>query len=125
MSGSTAKRIDDFLNKVFKLLLVVIAGSVVWVLYFTPSKPKCEDEFWAIINGREFVRKALVSPSTADFPAGTRTETVTYRGDCRHFIIGYVDAQNAFGATIRQWYEVEVQWIEESKGWRRNSLIFR
>ncbi|MEX2611190.1 MAG: zinc ribbon domain-containing protein [Gemmatimonadota bacterium] len=69
----------------------------------TPAAARPEhDAFTAYIMCQSFVEKDLRSPSTADWPT-TRAEGVSIQpGDsARYTVFAYVDAQNAFGATIR------------------------
>lgn len=55
---------------------------------------------WVFMQG--FVEKRLKSPSTASFPWFTAiSESVIPLGDDRYRVSSYVDAQNAFGATVR------------------------
>ena len=49
-----------------------------------------------------FVRDRLQAPSTADFPSMLSTATVAYVGDNEYSVSHYVDAQNNYGAMIRQ-----------------------
>lgn len=64
-----------------------------------------------------FVMDKLKSPSTAKF--SSIRETVTqYHGDCTHSVRGYVDAQNAFGATIRAQYFVRLKNDYGTDNWR-------
>jgi len=60
---------------------------------------------------QEFVKRQLRSPSTADFPlinaSGVSVSRFTNDdGRCAFTVRGYVDAQNGFGATVRQNYTV-------------------
>ena len=56
----------------------------------------------AFVLCRDEVRKRLLAPSTASFPHMGQAEITRTAGNARSFIISsYVDAQNAFGATIR------------------------
>ena len=53
----------------------------------------------AVLQAETYVKAALVSPSTADFPfLDFKSE---YLGSGRYRVYSYVDSQNAFGATVR------------------------
>ncbi len=84
----------------------------------TPEE-KCADGTTAFVMSQSFVEKRLRSPSTADFPY-TSSEGVRmqYMGECTHKIWAYVDAQNAFGATIRTNYYTELQNKKGTDEWR-------
>lgn len=79
------------------------------------AESKCKDEIMAYVMSQTFVKRALKSPSTAEFPRGEyKTQ---YMGECRHKIWGKVDAQNGFGAMIRSSYYVELKYNKDDKNW--------
>jgi hypothetical protein len=51
---------------------------------------------------QRFVRNQLRAPSTAEFPAASREYAIEHAGGGTYTVRGYVDAQNAFGGTVRQ-----------------------
>lgn len=67
-----------------------------------------ETEAWVMAKG--FVKNALRSPSTADFGGvfdqSPNCSEVSGSWKC----IGWVDAQNGFGATIRNYFSVTIRW---------------
>jgi len=75
--------------------------------------PPCEDEIGAFVAAQQFIRQELLSPSTAEFPyisaEGNRIYPLTWHdGRCVFTIRTFVDAQNAFGGTVRQKFSVTV-----------------
>lgn len=59
-----------------------------------------DDEYWfAVGTAKDLVKDELKSPSTAKFPS--QDYTVERSGD-NWIVGGYVDAENSFGATIRE-----------------------
>lgn len=50
----------------------------------------------------------LKSPSSADFPACSQT-TIEETGTDKFSVEGYVDAQNSFGASVREYYTCSVR----------------
>lgn len=81
----------------------------------TPDEPKTLEELEAEIDAevnaadtkynawlmaKEFVKKELKSPSTASFPSFDE-RNVNKLGSNFYEVTGYVDAQNGFGATLR------------------------
>ena len=80
-------------------------------------------DIMAFVMSHEFVKKRLKSPSTAEFPSITSSGVFTsYLGDCVHMITGYVDAQNSFGAVIRNEYSVKVRYNGDDDLWYLEEL---
>lgn len=57
---------------------------------------------YAITAAQSLVKDALKSPSTAKFPIGGGTAYVVKRNGDDWIVSGYVDAQNGFGAIVRE-----------------------
>lgn len=54
----------------------------------------------------------LVSPSTAEFPFVSDYDKVVNRlGDDRVVVVGFVDSQNRFGATLRADFSCRMQFL--------------
>ena len=72
----------------------------------------CKDDVGAFVAAQHFIRDSLRSPSTASFPSITasgNSSTPTFVGGrCGFRVQTYVDAENAFGATIRQRFTLDV-----------------
>jgi len=66
---------------------------------------------------KEHVLRQLKAPATADFPwkfsNGTR-----HIGDCVYVVIGYVDAQNSFGALLRVKFTGRFEYLPDRGSWR-------
>lgn len=61
-----------------------------------------DDDFWfAVTAAQNLVKEQLKSPSTASFPSNASAYDVTTDGTY-FYVSGYVDAQNSFGAELRQ-----------------------
>lgn len=75
-----------------------------------PQNP-CRRSSEAFVMGNTFIERRLRSPSTAEFPSITEAKiTPLPRGDnCAFRIVTYVDAQNAFGGTVREHFALEVE----------------
>lgn len=65
------------------------------------SKKSNDSETDAKICAQKAVEDQLKAPSTADF-CSYREMNATYLGDDRWKVTGYVDAENSFGAKLRQ-----------------------
>lgn len=63
----------------------------------------------AYIAAESYVTDRLKAPSTAKF-GGYDPKNVLIVGPCKFFISGYVDAQNSFGAMIRNNYYVSLEY---------------
>lgn len=74
----------------------------------------CLNKILSYSYARDFIKGKLKSPSTADFPSFSKI-SYSYLGDCRHNLVGYVDAQNSFGAVIRNNFNVTVKYRQSDK----------
>jgi hypothetical protein len=87
------------------------------------SSPKPEhDKIGAWVMAKQFVVQRLKAPSTADFGSvfGDYQDPeacATYLGDAKYRCVGWVDAQNSFGAKLRNPFTVEVEYTG-SGNWR-------
>lgn len=77
---------------------------------------RCHDEILAWINAKEIVTKNLKSPASADFGPRSDSTTHAYK-DCKFEVSGWVDAQNSFGAKLRNRYTVLLQYQMDLDGW--------
>jgi hypothetical protein len=82
----------------------------------------------AWVMAQQFVEDKLKSPSTADFGSAfgdyqDPDEVVTDLGGGKFRVRGWVDAQNAFGATIRNHFMCELEYVGNDR-WRCTSLQF-
>ena len=77
----------------------------------------------AYITMEDFVTQRLKSPKSAEFPGvfDGRGDHVKYLGNQKYRIISYVDAQNSFGATIRNNFVGEIEQVDKNR-WRLISL---
>lgn len=91
------------------LLVVVLALNNM----VNESKPdneidKFKTEGYALRTAQDGIKKKLKAPSTAEFP-GLRESEVTREGPDVFIVKSYVDAQNSFGAKIRNHFTVKVE----------------
>lgn len=78
---------------------------------------KCSDTTMAFVMSQEFVRRRLKAPSTAEFPWITDDQVeISTKPDCTFRVIGWVDAQNGFGAQIRSRYRVDLRLLDDEAG---------
>lgn len=75
----------------------------------------------AEIISRNFVKERLKAPSTAEFPSSGYISKYSQKEDC-YYVVSHVDAQNAFGAMLRQRWAVKVKYTggdwAEQRNWQ-------
>jgi hypothetical protein len=78
----------------------------------------------AFIMSQTFVKRQLISPSSAKFPgySGAKMEETA---KCEFLIISHVDASNSFGASIRNNYSVVMHYNKGQDNWRATNLQIR
>ena len=106
----------------FLALVILIACAVICALGQGGSSTRStrtpkpgHNEIDARTMCAEFVKDRLKSPSTAKFDY--RSETAVHHGKGRYTVTGAVDAQNAFGATIRTQYICELHYDSTTDKW--------
>lgn len=73
---------------------------------------------------QEFVKRRLKAPSTAEFPWFSDDQVrVQIKPGCKFVIVGYVDAQNGFGAQIRTRYISELEYQQSARKWYNHSTV--
>jgi hypothetical protein len=88
---------------------------------FDPCKRTAE----AFTMGNSFIERELRSPGTAEFASILDAKiTPLPRGEnCAFRIVTYVDAQNAFGGTVREHFALEVEpETPSSNSWKLNTI---
>lgn len=84
------------------------------------SDSRSHDKISAYTICQQFVEDRLKAPSTADYPWDA-TERTTYLGSTRYRVDAYVDAENSFGAKIRNDFECTVKYTGGGN-WRLENL---
>ncbi|MGX0877034.1 hypothetical protein ACSSV4_001718 [Roseovarius sp. MBR-154] len=127
---------------------LTVLGALTWVgigwwFFFAPepspeeiaareaeqNQRVCTDSQKAMLEARirshPVIEAGLRAPSTADF-AGLREEGVSIRrvGDCQWQMVSFVDAQNAFGGTVRTRFQITMTGDPESGMFRTDSVSF-
>lgn len=108
----------------FKTLLLVLAFLclIAFGLYVgipQPASAPGGGDAGAIVACEKFVRVRLKSPASAEFPIGERKATDL--GSNRYTVTGAVDADNSYGATIRNRYNCRVEFTG-GENWRLLNL---
>jgi len=61
------------------------------------------DDYWdGVVTAQNLVKDRLKSPSSAKFPSGENAYIVKKSDDDEFIVSGYVEAENSFGAMLRQ-----------------------
>ncbi|MGF0241252.1 hypothetical protein ACQR3P_18545 [Rhodococcus sp. IEGM1300] len=116
------------------LSVAAIAVVMVWVWYFnwnsSPQREQeqaandCGDTTMAFVMSQNFVKQRLKAPNSASFPTVVdKGVSVRAIPDCSFDVSAYVDAQNAFGAPIRNSYTAKMSYDRANKLWRATQLI--
>lgn len=91
---------------------IVLLASLIGCNSPTPeenAKRTCEDRFLSYSYAKDFIKVQLKAPSTADFPSFANIKH-QYLGDCRHRLVGKLNAQNSFGAMVSNYFDVTVEY---------------
>ena len=106
----------------------LVVGVLSFFIYFqscqrTENKTGSSSEAWYI--AKQFALKDLKTPATTDFPAlHADGVTVTDLGDNKYSVSGFVDAENSFGARVRQHFIVEVQKLPNGDKWSSGGVVW-
>ena len=82
----------------------------------------------AFYISQQFAENYLKAPSTAEFPAwDNQTSNVVQKSGSftQYTINSYVDAQNIYGAMIREYYVCKVEYIKATDKWRLIDFKFK
>jgi len=95
--------------------ILILIGSLVLILIIVKQfqsnsvSNNSPDEYSIIATAEEFIKQKLKSPSTAEFSSLGESKVNQFEnGEC--WVSGYVDAQNSFGAMIRNNYVVKMRY---------------
>jgi hypothetical protein len=93
-----------------------------------PTAPKGPDKTAAWVMAQKFVKDGLKAPATADFGSvfgdyQNSNDIVTDLGRGKFRVVAWVDAQNSFGAKIRNHFVCELENVAGNT-WRLTSLKF-
>ncbi|WP_369990574.1 hypothetical protein [Pseudomonas xanthosomatis] len=70
----------------------------------------------AAIICSNYVEQSLKSPKSADFPFEKAAGGSRILGEQKYLIRSYVDAQNSYGAQLRNWYDCTIQYRAGNDG---------
>ena len=92
------------------------------------SSPQSGDKITAWIMAQQFVERSLKSPGSADYGGlfsdyQSPEDVVTDLGGGKYRVKAWVDAQNAFGAKLRNHFICELEHVGGDT-WQLTSLVF-
>jgi hypothetical protein len=70
--------------------------------------PAAPDAIGAWVDCKSFVERGLKSPASAVFPLSNAPGVTITQADGRWFVVGFVDAENSFGAKLRQEFQCQM-----------------
>jgi len=77
----------------------------------------------AFTRAQSCVEENLKSPGSADFGLVDYEKAVTQVNDSTFAVIGFVDAQNSFGALLRAYYSCKVIYLTDGRGYCEDVII--
>lgn len=108
-------------------LVLVLIGAAMSVFerdeQLAAARDMCADDSYAWVISQRFIKERLRAPSEAEFPP--EPDKHVYGGNCTHAIFGYVDAENAYGATVRQKFDLTVKYDQATKSWSAEGINMR
>lgn len=93
--------------------------GIIVLLLNSCAESEPHNKFSAEIEVQFYIESLLKSPATASFGGETTKKT----GKNTYHVEGYVDAQNGFGATVRNHYECDVEFTPDGK--KRSIVSFK
>lgn len=76
---------------------------------------------WAMSH--EFVNRGLKAPLTAKY-SSFLDSNVYNEGNQKYTVDAYVDSQNSFGASLRQYYRCQLEYIVSTEKWHLTNLQY-
>lgn len=115
------------------ILFMYILAAAGMVLYFTTIRQPqtdtdrreryCDNRSLAHSMAQEFITSRLKAPATALFPTAFDDGVSIIKHDqCSWRINSYVDAQNSFGANIRQKWRMVIHYNPSNDRWRASAI---
>lgn len=77
----------------------------------------------AYVMAKNNVELRLKAPSTAEFGSYGDSRVVQLEGGCKFLVVGYVDAQNGFGAMLRNTYTATMEKTPGEDIWTARDVI--
>lgn len=101
-------------------LVVILFAALFLVVSLSEGdgeRNKTEDRYWAETSCKGSVRQQLKAPSTAEFEITSTREL----SDGKWFVSGSVDAENSFGAQVRNVWTCNAELVGDD--WRATASV--
>lgn len=109
------------LNITSLIILMVFVVLAIGSTSGNSDKVSGPNKINAKVMAESFLEERLKAPSTAVYPWVSVDDVVTELADNKYRYRSYVDAENSFGAKVRTYFEIVVQYVGDDK-WRLISL---
>jgi len=75
-------------------------------------------------SSKHFVKQRLTNPNSAKFPLFSESGVnIKYLKECHFRVQAYVDAENAFGGTVRTRYSINIEFDPNDGSSRGRDLV--
>ncbi len=104
---------------------LILAAIALGLLVACSGDPRPPSEVDAKFICEKFIKGRLKSPGTAEFSGVFDTKYSVHtrtNENTRITVVGYVDAQNSFGGTMRNNYGCTVSTTDMGKNWQLDEL---
>lgn len=113
-ANQTARRLQREADRVASAALDAEATARAKVEARSEACRSNQNAMMAFVMTQEPVKRTLKAPSTATFPYfSDRQVSVTTKPNCVFHVSGFVDAQNSFGAMLRNSYTADIRFNED------------
>ncbi|MBF0368555.1 MAG: hypothetical protein HQL52_03770 [Magnetococcales bacterium] len=102
-------------------VLLLVATSMIGQIFFSKKGPRAVE---AITACQTFVKQKLKNPDSAEFPYDYLTPTFHVEGGYGWDVTGKVNAQNEFGATVKEQWNCKTKTMDQGKTWNLFELRF-
>lgn len=122
-----AKKTPNTLSALLAIAVILICLCVFAMSLFSDgdgNSDSSNSSTMAYIMCQDFIEQRLTAPATAKWPSSLDITIIPVSGkEDSYQVIGYVDAQNGFGALIRTSYVCEISYTGDDR-WHLDSLYF-
>ena len=92
------------------VLLLIILGGCAGIMSLRGSQPSPPSPLGAWVDCKDFVTRNLKAPASAAFPLSNDPSVHIGQAGGLWSVVGYVDAQNSFGAQLRQSFTCQISY---------------
>lgn len=104
------------------IAVLVTVLSIASAAIFGQPAPRVADASDACYMAQTFVKKELKAPSTAKFAPCREPDTVVTQTNRIWHVRSWVDAENGFGATLRNSYSADLIYYPATDTWTLSDL---